>query len=872
MQRLWNRLRALLYRRRKDQDLHDELSAHLQMDAEERMESGLAQEEARYAARRDFGNVLAVAEDTRATWGWITLEQLLQDLRYALRNLWNRPAFTVIAVLTLALGIGANTAIFSIVNAALLRPLPYAEPDRLAAIYSVNHSQGGTPWIVSPADFRDWREQSTSFEQMAGYSAADLFPAWIGDRPETIPMARVTWNFFRTFGVTPLLGQGFEESDELNPPQGGMNVVLSHRLWRARFGSDPAVVGSKIKTTFGSVTVAGVMPPEFNFPDYADIWTPMGCCGEMTRRGQRYWRAVGRLRDGISAEAAQAELESVAARLAELYPKENLQWSVLVTPFAEDLVRDVRQALWILMGAVSFVILIACANVAGLTLVRSTSRRREMAVRLALGANRSRLIRQLFVEGLLVSLLSTAAGLLLARWSIDAFFRLLPQTTWIPLVRFRDGVELDTPVLVFTVLISVMTALLLTLTPVVDSLKMALAESVRTGNAKVQSRREHRVFKLLVVSQFACAIVLLSGTGLLIQSFVRMLNVEHGYDPRGLIIMGFPQPAQNREAFIDEALERIKAAPDVESAALMSAPRFGQLNFPINIEDRPLLNGDVVVRYSSVTSDYFRVLKLRLSEGRLFEARDSSKAPGVVIINERLAREYFPGESPIGRKLVLAYNNQRLAREIIGVVSDVRQDGPREPVRPEVLVHWPQAPWLAATLVMRAQGDPGTAQRAVQQAIWSVDSNLPAYPTQTLEEALSSQVATPRLYMIIFGVFSAVAVGLSALGIYGLLAYTVGRRKHELAIRLAVGARRSTVVRLVVGEGLRLSIAGIGLGLLGTIVLTRLMRSLLFEVSPNDPLTFAGVTILLLAVAFTACYVPARRAAQTDPVTALRHE
>ena len=336
--------------------------------------------------------------------------------------------------------------------------------------------------------------------------------------------------------------------------------------------------------------------------------------------------------------------------------------------------------------------------------------------------------------------------------------------------------------------------------------------------------------------------------------------------------MGFPQPAQNREAFIDEALQTIKAAPGVESAALMSSARFGQLNFAINIEDRPLVNGDVVVRYSSVTSDYFRVLKLPLVAGRVFDTRDSGNAPAVIMINERLAREYFPGEDPVGKKIVLSYNNQRTSREIIGVVGNVRQDGPREPVRPEVLVHWPQAPWLAATLLIRATEDPGAAQRAVREAIWSVDRNLPAYPTQSIEEALSSQVATPRLYMILFGVFSALSVALAALGVYGLLAHIVGRRRNELAIRVALGARSSTIVRLIVGVGIRLSVAGIVFGLVGTIVLSRLMRSLLFEVNPNDPLTFAGVAILLLVVAFAASYIPARRAAETDPVAALRHD
>jgi putative ABC transport system permease protein len=353
-----------------------------------------------------------------------------------------------------------------------------------------------------------------------------------------------------------------------------------------------------------------------------------------------------------------------------------------------------------------------------------------------------------------------------------------------------------------------------------------------------------------------------------------MLNVERGYDPDGLVIMGFPQPGYlgNQKAFIDDALQRIKSVPEVEAAALMSSPRFGQLNFPINIEDKPLPGGDVMVRYSAVTSDYFRVLKARLIAGRVFDTRDSAQAPGVFVINETLARTYFHGENPLGRKIVVAYNRQRISREIIGVVGDIRQDAPGAPVRPEVLVHWPQEPWIAATLVIRSKGNTAAIQSQVREAIWSVDKNVPAYSAQTLNDILYSQVATPRLYMILFGAFSAVAVALAALGVYGLFAYIVGRRTSEMAVRLAVGARRTEIVRMVTCEGLRLSLAGIGLGLLGTIALTRAMRSLLFEVNPTDPLTFGGVAILLLAVALAACYIPARRASKMNPVSALRHE
>jgi putative ABC transport system permease protein len=792
----------------------------------------------------------------------------MQEIRYALRTLRQQPIFTLIAVLTLTLGVGANTAIFSIVNAALLRPLPFPEPDRLIAVFSVNPSPGGGLWTVSPADFRDWREHSRTIEQLAAYSGGGQ-SIWFGERPEAIVGARVTANFFDTLGVLPLHGRGFEPADELTVPA---SVMLSHRLWQSRFAGDVGVIGRPIKTVTGSVTIAGVMPPEFRFPDYAEIWMPMGCCGEMERRSTRYWQTVGRLRNGQSVEAAQAEMESIAKRLAEQYPGDNQNWSVRAVPFDRALVRDVRQALWILLGAVGFVMVIACANVAGLMLARSVSRRREVAVRLALGANRGRLVRQLFVEGLLVALLGTAAGLVLAKWSMGAFFGLLPQTSWTPLVRFRDGVHLDTTVLLFTTLMSAFTAIVLTLVPVWDSLRLPLTESIRTGGNKTQTQREHCVYKVLVVGQFACAIVLLAGAGLLIQSFIRMLDVEYGYDPRGLSIMSFPQPAQNRQVFVDQALERIKAAPGVESAAIMSFDRFGQLNFPFNIADKPFPNGDVMVRYSSVTSDYFRVLKSRLIAGRGFEARDSADAPGVAIVNEKLAREYFPGENAVGRKILIAYNNQRVPREIVGVVNDVRQDAPGEPIKPEILVHWPQLPWLGSTLVIRAKGDPASAQRFVQEAIWSVDRNLPASRAQTLEDILSSQVATPRLYMILLGLFSAVAVMLAVLGIYGLLSYIVSRRTNEMAIRVAVGARSRNIIGLVIGEGIRLSVAGIVLGLVGAVMVTRFMRSLIFEVNPTDPATLSGVSLLLLGVALAACYLPARRAANTDPMVALRHD
>ncbi|HTG73264.1 MAG TPA: FtsX-like permease family protein, partial [Terriglobia bacterium] len=405
-----------------------------------------------------------------------------------------------------------------------------------------------------------------------------------------------------------------------------------------------------------------------------------------------------------------------------------------------------------------------------------------------------------------------------------------------------------------------------------DSLKTGLVESFRTAGPGTQTRRELRLYRLLVMGQFACAIVLLAGAGLLVQSFVRMLNVDYGYDPQGLAIMGLPQPDQNRETFVAQALERIHAVPGVESAAVMSYDSFGGLNFPFNIENKPFPNGDVMIRYSSVTPDYFKVLKSRLIAGRRFEARDSADAPGVAIINERLAQLYFSDRDPIGQRIVLSYNNQRIPREIVGVTSNVRQDAPGEPIKPEILVPWAQLPWLSATLVFRAGGDPSRAQKFVQEAIWSVDKNLPPGRARTLEEVHSAQVATPRLYMILIGLFSAMAMMLAAVGIYGLFTSIVTRRSNEMAIRVTMGARRPNILWMVIGEGIRLSTAGIALGLLGAVALARLMRSLLYEVSPSDPWTLGSGTLLLLTVALVACYIPARRAAKTDPMVSLRHE
>ena len=647
-------------------------------------------------------------------------------------------------------------------------------------------------------------------------------------------------------------------------------VVFSHRLWVRRFGGDPSIIGKRLST---GETVIGVMPLDFKFPSGTEAWTPIyRDTPEMNRRSTRYWGVIGRLRVGQSLETARAEMRSIGSGLATAYPADDKDWSVRLSLLGESLVQTFRPALLILMGAVGFVLLIACANVSGLMLARSTARQREVTVRLALGAGRSRLILQFIVEGLLLSMLGAAAGLMLARWTVGALFGLLRNSNWTALVPLREDVHLNGAVVLFTVVISILTGVVFELMPAIGAIRLTIASSLRNAGMRTQTRGEHRLHKALVVVEFACAVVLLAGAGLLLQSFIRMQQVGYGYDPHRLAIMPLPQPPQNQQVFTTAVMERIKTMPGIESAALMSFASFGALNFPFNIEARPFPGGDAPARYSSVSADYFRVLKARLIAGREFTERDTLNAPGVAIINETLARQYFQGENPIGKKIEVAYLNQRVVREIVGVVGDIRQDQPGEPVKPEVFVHWPQLPWLAAILVIRAQGDPSSFGNAIQQAIWSVDKTLLASTLQTVEAMLGDQVAEPRLYLILLGTFATVAVLLAMIGIYGLLSYIVNRRMHEMAIRVAIGARTSDVMRFVVGEGMRLSVAGIGLGLIGAVALTRLIKNLLFGVTPTDPVTFCIVTLLLFSVALAACYIPARRATKTDPMMTLRHE
>src|SRR5262245_24149088 len=800
------------------------------------------------------------------------MQTLWQDLRYGARALLKNPGFTLIAVVTLGLGIGANTAIFRAVNAALLRPLPY-DATRLVAIGSFNPQKEKRAYGASPADFWDWQEQSRTFEQLTMYSGGGI-GLKESERIEVISGARVTANFFETFGVTPLLGRAFvNEEGTLHGPRA---IILSHRLWQQRYGGDPQIVGRTLKTDGSAVTVIGVAPPDFTFPSYAQVWTPLARdSGEMKYRANRYFRAVGRIKQGETIESAQAEMKAIAGRLAASYPKENQGWTAQLTDWRESLSQDSRKALLVLMGAVGFVLLIACANVANLLLTRAATRRREMAIRLALGATRRMVIRQLLTESLLLSLVGGALGLLLAIWGVDALTRLLPQLnfTFKSLSELRGEIRIDRVALLFTMAVSILTGLIFGLAPGWQAAKTDVNESLKEGGRSGAGAGHQRTRQGLVIAEIALALALLVGAGLLINSFARLLRVDPGYDPQGLMVIPLGFPAQNKYAFAQQVMERIAATPGITSVALMSYPTLGGLNFQFNRESDPLPDGDVLVAYSAISPAYFRTLKTPLLTGREFDDRDLPNGRPVAIINETMERQYFAGENPIGRKIVINYLGQHLTREIVGVAGDVKQEEPSKPTKPEILVPFAQQPWFSGSLLVRSvHPDPLTVKKAAQQAIWSVRPETPESKVEPLTTTLAGQVAEPRLYALLLGVFATIALALAAVGIYSVIAYSVAQRTKEIGVRMALGAQTGAVLKLVVGQGMKLVASGVALGLAASFGLTRLMSNMLFGVSAVDPPTFVVITLFLTFIALLACWIPARRATKVDPMIALRCE
>ncbi|HEV3469192.1 MAG TPA: ABC transporter permease [Pyrinomonadaceae bacterium] len=807
----------------------------------------------------------------------------LSDIRYGARTLWKAPGFTTVAVVALALGIGANSAIFSVVNAIILRPLPYPEPERLVAVSGRDTREGTDYWQHSYPNFVDLREQREVFEHVTAYSRASFFLIE-GEDPERIVGAVSTHDLFGVLGVRPALGRAFTADEDR--PGAPRVIVLGHRLWQRRFGGDPAAVGREIRLGSYTATVVGVMPPGFEFPlgSRAEAWMPLGPAipaATLAARDSVYLDLVGRLREGVSVERARAEVQTIGARLAAQYPDSNANQSFGLTPMHENLVGNLRRALFVLLGAVAFVLLIACANVANLLLVRAAGRQKELAVRTALGAGRWRIMRQLLTESLLLAVLGGGLGLLLAMWGTDLLVSLAPAD-----IPRTAEVGLDARVLLFTLGVTALTGVVFGLAPAWQASKADLNETLKEGGRGSTEGTKGRLRGALVVAEVAVSLVLLVCAGLLGQSFLKLLSVEPGFEARGVLTAdvvtlgkSFPERSQ-QAAFFSEVLARVAAVPGVEAVgAVNPLPLGGNFNtYSFRIEGRPApAPGEAPVSdFRTAAPGYFRAMGIPVLRGRAFDERDTEKSPPVMLVNEALARKYFPGEDPLGKRITTGDSgsgNPPLTREVVGVVGDVRHAGLEEETTPESYVSYLQRPVSVMTVVARAAGGDAEALAAsVRGAIREVNREQPVYNVRTMEQLLAESVARRRFNMTLLAVFAGLALALAAVGLYGVMSYTVTQRTHEIGIRVALGAQAADVVRLVVGQGMALALAGVAVGLFGAFALTRLMASLLYGVSATDATVYAAVALLLSSVAFLASYLPARRAARVDPMVALRHE
>ena len=809
--------------------------------------------------------------DLMVTAGKEHMDTLLRDLRHTVRSLRRNPGFAAVVLITLALGIGANTAVFSVVKGVLLDPLPFENPHQLVQLYEKRSKQGRLRNVVSAPDFADWRQETQLFKDMAAITGA-AFPLTTPDGAELIVGARVTSNFFSMLGVKPRLGRTFVVEEQ--SPGKNRVLILTHGLWQRRFGGDTSVVGRKIVIGGEPFEIIGVLPEMASvIASDAEIWQPL-ILDTQSSRQSHFLNVYGRLRPGVTLAHARAQMDVVAARLQQQYPDDNTDHGVNLFALEEEATGKVRPALLLLLAAVTLVLLVACANVANLFIARTSHRQREISIRTALGAGAGRLVRQLLTEAMLLSLLGGAAGLALAHLAVQSLLAANPGN----LPRLQN-VKLDTGVFLFTIGIAMITALLFGLLPAMHAARAKIANALRQGGRTATSRVGTK--KAIIVAEVALALILAITSGLMVRSFFRLAAVHPGFEAANVLTLDVPlmsphyKDPQRRVAFLNELSNRLSQLPGVTSVAAINAlPLTGRdsgSNF--SIVGRPpvgysqLPNG----RFRVATPGYFGTLRIPMLAGRGIESRDHDKAAPVVVINETMARQFWPGEDPIGERIVLAQGDDTV-REIVGIVGDVKHYALDGETRPEMYFPYAQQPQMNMTVVLRTTGSPGTLTGAARAKVHSIDATQPAAKIRPLEEVLASSLAQPRLYSALLTTFSAVALLLAAVGIYGVMSFTIAQRTHEMGIRMALGARSGDVRNLILREGLRLAMLGIVLGTAGALALGRLLKTLLYDVEPTDPATFTVAVVLLLAVAAIACYVPARRATRVDPLVALQSE
>jgi predicted permease len=822
-------------------------------------------------------------ENRQSAIGNNIMETLFKDFRYGFRSLLKHPGFSSIVVITLALGIGASTSIFSVVNSVLLRRLPYRDADRLVAIQELNPQ--GRRIQVTSANFLDWRSQNTVFEHLAAIKVASANLTFT-DQAERIETAQTSANFFKIFGVEPTYGRLFVPEDEV---AGHAPIaVVGHSLWQRRYSSDPQLVGKSITLDGTSYTVAGIAPPGFQYPDKTELWLPpLRLVPELntrqdvtTSRGMGYMTAVAMLKKGVSLQQAAGEMETITARLRQQYPDTNNRRFNKVVSLQDHLIGDTNRMLWLLLGAVTFVLLIGCANVANLLLVSAASRHKEMAIRAALGASRLRVMRQLFTESILLALIGGGVGLFLAFWGIDLITRFLPAD--FPRV---DEIRMDWRVLVFTFTSSILTGILFGLVPALQISRPDVQESIReTGRGTSGTKRQSRVRQGLIIAEVALSVVLLAGAGLLFRSFMQLQSVNAGFEPQQVLTARLSPSGANFTtdaayiSFFNNVLSRIQATPGVRDAGMINTlPLTKGPTAAFRVEGRPITTPDKWpgANMRSVSPNYFRAIGTPIVQGRAFTADDKEGAPLRLIVSQALVEKDFPGENPVGRRVTFGSTDesgQPVWYEIVGVAADVRSAELKEEPAPEFFFSALQNPWVAMSLVVRTTGEPASLAGAVRQIVAEVDRTVPVSQVQTMDHIVSQSVSQPRFNLFLVGLFSTLALLLSAAGIYGVTAYTVAQRTHELGVRLALGAQRGDVLRMVMWQGMSVIGIGIIVGLGAAFGLLRLMKSLLFGVSESDPLTLVTITGVLTVVALVACYIPARRATKVDPLEALRYE
>ncbi|HEY7099007.1 MAG TPA: ABC transporter permease [Terriglobales bacterium] len=877
------RLAGIFQRDRRDRELAEEIDSHIQMHVEENLRAGMSQEEARRQALLKFGSIEAVKEEYRDRRGLPTLELLAQDLRYGARMLRKNPSFTIIAILTLALGIGANTVIFNIVNSAILRPLPFPNADRLVSLYW-RTPQFGNSSVPYP-NFLDWQHDNRTFRSMAMWRQ-DNFNLTGSGEAQRIAGMMISASFFDVLGIQPVKGRTFtSQEDQLGV---GPVVLVSERMWKTRFGSSPEILGQVLTLNGRPHSVVGVVPASLRIDRENDVFVPIGQWTDPLFRDRKIGmgtRVIGELKPGFTLKQAAADMDAIALNLAKAYPDADAGTGVNLLPLKDDMVGDLRPVLLVLLGAVGFVLLIACVNVANLLLARSTGRTREFAVRAALGASRARVIRQLLTESVLLALMGGVIGAALATWGTQPALALLPSA--LPLV---VHVDLDARVLVFAIAVSMLTGILFGLAPAWKTSDPNLQEALKEGGRGVVTAR-HRAQSVFIVTEVALALILLIGAGLMIRSLSHLWKVDPGFDPHNVLTFEVglpssdkpdPEAVRQRDRMLSEKLSTI---PGVDSASVMlgSLPMSGDSELPFWMDGQPKPASDSEMSWSlfyGVGADYFKTMRIPLMRGRLISERDTINSPLVIVIDETFAKTYFPGQDPVGKRINLLIFG---SAEIVGVVGHIRHwgldGGVNQKIQSELYLSYLQIPDAVmpsvsdfVQVVLRSSRSMADVMGAVRREISSLDNRQVIYGVQWMDEIVSDSLAQRRFSMLLLSIFALIALLLATIGIYGVISYLATQRTHEIGIRMALGAQPRDILQIILGQGGRMALLGILLGVLVSFGLTRLIQKLLFDVSATDPITFGLVASLLLLVTLAACCIPARRAMKVDPMVALRYE